>query len=224
VNVYPHDPEAFTQGLIWRDGFLYESTGLEGRSSLRRVKLETGEVLQKVDVAPELFAEGLTEWKHHLLQLTWTSQVGFIYDLRSFSNLGRFRYSGEGWGLTHDGQSLILSDGSSILRFLNPNDFRVTRKLQVKDSGKPVTSLNELEWIRGEVWANVWQTSLIACISPVDGRVLRWIDLDGLLPLEDRERGADVLNGIAYDEQHDRVFVTGKRWPKLFEIRVLQSR
>ncbi|MCL6511898.1 MAG: glutaminyl-peptide cyclotransferase [Anaerolineae bacterium] len=217
VNVYPHDPGAFTQGLVYADGVLYESTGLNGRSSLRRVALETGEVLQRRDLAPEYFGEGLALFNDRLIQLTWQNNIGFVYDANSFEPLQTWAYPTEGWGLTHDGTHLIMSDGSATLRFLDPYTFAVQREVMVTDGGRPVARLNELEYINGEVFANVWMTDWIARIDPHTGRVLGWVDLSGLLAPEERA-GTDVLNGIAYDPQGGRLFVTGKLWPKLFEI------
>lgn len=220
IHVYPHDPDAFTQGLIYLGGFLYESTGLHGHSSLRKVKLESGEVLQNLDVPTQYFAEGLTEWKKNLIQLTWQSGTGFVYDLASFHEKSTFAYGGEGWGLTHDAAQLIQSDGSSTLRFLDPDTLRQKGSLAVSDANRPVSDLNELEYIKGEIWSNVWKTDRIAVISPKSGAVIRWIDLTGLLADKDRTGQEDVLNGIAYDAAHDRIFVTGKLWPKLFEIKL----
>ena len=223
VNRYPHDPEAFTQGLVYRDGFLFESTGLNGRSSLRKVKLETGEVVQRQDVDKQYFAEGLADWRDRLIQLTWESNVGFVYDLATFKQIATFEYSGEGWGLTRDDRRLIMSDGTSTLRFLDPATFTEVRQVAVRDGGLMVDDLNELEFVKGSVYANVWFVDSIAMIAPDSGQVTGWIDLRGLLP--DREaRGADVLNGIAYDAQGDRLFVTGKLWPTVFEIRVRTTR
>ncbi len=220
LHTYPHDGNAFTQGLIFLDGKLYESTGLPGRSSLRKVNLDDGRVEKQHDVAAQFFAEGLTHWGNTLVQLTWKSQKGFVYDRSSFRLLRTFEYSGEGWGLTQDGVHLILSDGSSSLRFLDPKTFREVRKFSVTDDGKPVTQLNELEYIHGEIYANIWQSNRIARIAPATGKVLGWIDLTGILSAADSTQ-ADVLNGIAYDPQKKRLFVTGKLWPKLFEIQVL---
>jgi glutaminyl-peptide cyclotransferase len=219
VNVYPHDREAFTQGLLFRDGVLYESTGLNGRSSLRKVQLETGKVLQRIDVESRYFAEGLTDWNTRLIQLTWNTNVGFVYDLTSFKRTQTFSYTGEGWGLTRDDRRLIMSDGTSTLRFLDPQSLAVTGQVQVVDGGTGVRDLNELEFIDGEVYANVWLTDRIAVIAPSTGRVSAWINLAGLI---DRRTlsGDAVLNGIAYDAQRKRLFVTGKLWPSLFEIRV----
>lgn len=223
INSWPHDPAAFTQGLIYHHGTLFESTGLYGASSLREVELETGAVLRRVAVPQQYFAEGLTIFGDRIVQLTWQSQQGFVYDLQSLGLRGGFSYSGEGWGLTHDGQLLIMSDGTHQLRFLDPATFAVVRSVGVYDDGRPLTNLNELEYIRGEVYANIWQTDRIARIDPQSGRILGWIDLSGLLPATDRSASVDVLNGIAYDEATDRLFVTGKRWPKLFEIRLKRA-
>ncbi|BCX05216.1 MAG: glutaminyl-peptide cyclotransferase [Candidatus Roseilinea sp.] len=217
VNAYPHDPGAFTQGLVYAGGVLYESTGLYGRSSLRRVALETGEVLQQRDLPAEYFGEGLALFDGQLIQLTWQNNTGFVYDAESFELQQTWAYPTEGWGLTHDGAHLIMSDGSATLRFLDPTTFKVQREVQVTDGGQLVVRLNELEYVNGEVFANIWQTDWVARIDPQTGRVLGWIDLSGLLTPEERQ-GVDVLNGIAYDAQNDRLFVTGKLWPKLFEI------
>ena len=217
VNSFPHDPQAFTQGLIYRDGFLYESTGLNGKSSLRKVTLETGAVVQKKDVEPKYFAEGLTDWDGRLLQLTWQTNVGFVYDLAKFDLQQTFTYSGEGWGLTHDDTRLIMSDGTSRLRFLDPTTFSETGGVDVTDGGRPVERLNELEFVNGEVYANIWQTERIAIIAPDSGHVTAWLDLTGL---HTARAGDDVMNGIAYDAAGDRLFVTGKLWPQLFHVRV----
>ncbi|MGB7264812.1 MAG: glutaminyl-peptide cyclotransferase [Terracidiphilus sp.] len=223
IHTYPHDPQAYTQGLLYQDGHLYESTGLNGRSSLRMEDLETGRVLQRADVPDKYFAEGLASWGSTLIQLTWQSHIAFVYDRFSFRLLRTFHYQGEGWGLTQDGRNLILSDGTANLRFLDPQTFREVRRIVVKDQGVPVTQLNELEYVRGEIYANVWHTDRIARISPATGRVLGWIDLAGLLPPDQRSDPEAVLNGIAYDATHNRLFVTGKLWPKLFEIRVVSE-
>jgi len=220
VNAYPHDPDAYTQGLIYRGGFLYESTGRNGLSTLRKVKLETGAVLQQRQVDSAYFAEGLTEWKGRLFQLTWQSNVAFVYDLATFEPVRTLRYPGEGWGLTVAPEGLILSDGSADLRVLDPETFRELRRVTVRDAGVPIDQLNELEFVRGEVWANVWHTNRIARIAPQTGRVVGWIDLSGLMSTYRLEAEA-VLNGIAFDAASGRLFVTGKLWPKLFEIRVV---
>lgn len=221
VRTYPHDRDAFTQGLEYLGGFLYEGTGREGRSSIRKVELTTGRVLHRRDVSREHFGEGITIWRTRLIELTYRSQVAFVYDRDTFQPRGTFGYQGEGWGLTHDATSLIMSDGSSELRFLDPVTFKERRRVTVIDGTRPVTQLNELEYIKGQIFANIWLTDRIARIDPQSGRVLGWIDLTGLLPPADRVSGDAVLNGIAYDAAGDRLFVTGKLWPKLFEIRVV---
>ena len=221
VNVYPHDPDAYTQGLIYRDGFLFESTGLNGRSTLRKVRLETGQVVQQHRLDRVYFAEGLTEWKGQLVQLTWQSQIAFVYDMESLAPLRTIAFSGEGWGLTHDGRVLILSDGSEQLRFLEPTTMREIRRITVRSGNAPVRELNELEYVNGEVYANVWHTDRIARISPQSGRVIGWIDLRGLLSPVYRLDPEAVLNGIAYDAGRKRLFVTGKLWPRLFEIEIV---
>ena len=221
VNMFPHDSNAFTQGLILNDGKLLESTGQEGSSSLRRVELETGKILKKVDVPVPYFAEGITLLNGKIYQLTWQHQRGFIYDAQSFERLGEFKYSGEGWGITTDGKSLILSDGSNRLRFLDPSDFHVTRTVNVLDSGQtPVRELNELEFVQGEIYANVWHDNRIATIDPESGRVTAWIDMNGLMPEGELQDPEAVLNGIAYDQTSNKLYVTGKLWPRIFEIRV----
>lgn len=215
VASHPHDPQAYTQGLVYREGFLYESTGRRGRSELRKVRLRTGEVVQRTALDDRFFGEGLALWRDRLIQLTWQSGTGFVYDLDDFRERATFSYAGEGWGLTHDGRHLIMSDGSATLRRLDPASFEVVRRVRVRDGGDPVDGLNELEYIRGEIYANVWQTDRIVRIDPASGRVNSWIDLSGL-PLDGANRG--VLNGIAHDAEHNRLFVTGKLWPRLFEI------
>lgn len=221
IQAYPHDPAAFTQGLIYLDGGLYESTGLYGESSLRKVDLATGEVLQQINLANEVFAEGLTDWDETLVQLTWREGLGFVYNRADFDLLEEFQYETEGWGLTQDGERLIMSDGSSTLFFLDPETFAVTGTVNVSDDGDDVQRLNELEWVQGQVFANIWQTDDIVRIDPVSGEVLGWIDLAGLLPEEARTAETDVLNGIAYDPAGDRLFVTGKKWPQLYAIRLV---
>jgi glutaminyl-peptide cyclotransferase len=224
VNVYPHDSRAYTQGLIYLDGFLFESTGLNGRSTLRKVKLETGDIIRQVPIDSAYFAEGLTDWHGLLVQLTWQSHVGFIYDMPTLNVQRTFTYSGEGWGLTRDRTRLIMSDGSDSLRFLDPETLRETGRVAVRDGSLAIRNLNELEYVRDEIFANVWHTDRIARIAPETGRVTGWIDLRGLLSQVYRLEPEAVLNGIAYDEVHDRLFVTGKLWPKLFEIRLDRRR
>ena len=219
VATYPHDPDAFTQGLVWQDGIFYEGTGLRGRSSLRKVDPASGAVTQEIDLADQYFGEGITIFGDKLYQLTWQEDTGFIYDKDSFELLDTWTYPGEGWGLTTDGERLIMSDGTNELRFLDPETLDELGRVAVTDQqGNPVVRLNELEYVNGEVLANIWQTDWIARIDPATGQVTGWIDLSGLLPAEDRTQPVDVLNGIAYDPDTDRLFVTGKLWPKLFEI------
>jgi glutamine cyclotransferase len=221
VHVYPHDREAFTQGLQFVDGALYEGTGLNGRSSIRKVELETGKVLQKRSVPEEHFGEGITVWKSDLIELTWQSHVALVYDRTTFEPKKRFPYPGEGWGLTHDGTNLIMSDGSDELRVLDPVTFSEKRRIKVTAAGAPLRNLNELESVKGEIFANIWQTDYVARIAPDTGKVSGYIDLRGLLTPAERAK-TDVLNGIAYDEKQDRLFVTGKLWPKLFEIKIVK--
>jgi glutaminyl-peptide cyclotransferase len=221
VHTYPHDPTAFTEGLFYLNGYLYESTGLEAHSSIRKVRLETGEVLQKHDVPAQYFGEGIVNWKDHLVGLTWKSHVGFVYDLKTFKPQRQFTYAGEGWALTQDGTQILMSDGTSEIRVLNPQTLLQTQRLQVTLEGKPVENLNELEFVKGEIYANVWQTNWILRIDRHDGHVVGAINMAGLLRPSDIVKGqTDVLNGIAYDAKNDRLFVTGKNWPKLFEIRL----
>lgn len=218
VRSYPHDPRAFTQGLIYVDGFLYEGTGLYGYSTVRRVELESGQVLDQHALDAGLFGEGLALFGEHLVQLTWRSGIGLVYDRRSLAQVDQFEYATEGWGLTQDGRRLIMSDGTSQLYFLDPQTYAESGQLTVRDQDIPVSNLNELEWVDGEIFANVWQTDRIARISPQSGAVVGWINLAGLLRAEDRHQPVDVLNGIAYDPATHRLFVTGKLWPLLFEI------
>jgi glutamine cyclotransferase len=221
VHVFPHDPQAFTQGLVYLDGFLYEGTGLNGRSGIRKVRLDNGEVLQIQPLDSQYFGEGIGIKGDTIYQLTWQSEIGFLYDRATFKRKGTFTYRGEGWGLTHDGQRLIMSDGTDFLRFLDPATQKELSRIQVKDGGVPVRNLNELEYVKGEILANVWTTNRIARIAPKTGAVTGWIELDGLLTPREAE-AADVLNGIAYDAVGDRLFVTGKLWPKLFQIAVMK--
>jgi len=220
VKVYPHDRMAFTQGLQYVDGVLYEGTGQNGQSGIRKVELETGKVLQHQPLDVKYFGEGITVWQNTIVQITWQSEIGFVYDKASFKQLKSFSYTGEGWGLTHDGTRLIMSDGTAYIRFLDPVTFRESGRVLVKDNGVAISKLNELEFVKGEIVANVWMTKRLVRISPKTGEVLGWIDLTGLLDPRD-EIGTDVLNGIAYDAKGDRLFVTGKLWPKLFEIKLV---
>jgi glutaminyl-peptide cyclotransferase len=220
VRSYPHDRGAFTQGLFVRNGFFYEGTGMIGQSGIRKVKIETGEVVQAKPLDAPYFGEGIVEWKGSILQLTWQHGIGFVYNADTFAQTKTFQYKGEGWGLTHDGARLIMSDGTAQLRFLDPATLKETGRVTVRDPRGPVEKLNELEYINGEIYANVWGTDRIARIAPADGRVTGWIDLTGLLSRAERGN-ADVLNGIAYDAAGDRLFVTGKWWPRVFEIKLI---
>ena len=219
LRAYPHDPRAFTQGLEYYGGFLYESTGIAGESTLRKIALDTGKVIQKVDLPSQYFGEGLTIFHEKIYQLTWLSKKGFIYDLRSFRTIGEFPYDAEGWGLTHDDKSLIMSDGTNKIRYIDPVSFSVTRTLEVYAGGEGVVNLNELEYVKGEILANIWHSPRIARIDPRSGQVLAWIDLTSIVAKEQHGDEA-VLNGIAYDKIGDRLFVTGKNWSKVFQIKV----
>jgi glutaminyl-peptide cyclotransferase len=221
VHTYPHDPAAFTEGLFYLNGFLYESTGLEGKSDIRKVQLETGKVLQRRPLDARYFGEGIIAWKGRLAELTWQSQIGFTYDLNTFKPRSSFHYTGEGWALTRDDKRLIMSDGTPQLRFLDPETLAETGRLDVTFNGKPLAMINELEWVKGEILANVWQTNFIVRIDPRTGVVTGVIDLSSLVAQEQAKgRPIDVLNGIAYDAQHDRLFVTGKLWSDLYEIKL----
>lgn len=226
VHTYPHDRLAFTEGLFYLDGVLYEGTGPDCCASIRKVRLETGEVLQKRDL-PDYFGEGIIKWKDRLIQLTYQTQIGFIYDFATFEKRGEFQYPGEGWSMTTDGKRIIMDDGTPELRFWDPETLKETGRLTVTAEGQPVKNLNELEWVKGELYANIWETDRIARIDPATGKVVGWIDLTGLLTPADRvatgKFPTDVLNGIAYDAAHDRLFVTGKYWPKLFEIKLVRK-
>lgn len=220
LNTYPHDKNAFTQGLVYDDGVLYEGTGLRGQSSLRKVELETGNILQIHNLSSQFFGEGITIFGNRIIQLTWQSKIGFVYNKDTFELIQEFNYSTEGWGITHDGNRLIMSDGSETLYFLHPETFEVVDQIKVYNNSGPITKLNELEYIHGEIYANVWQMDQIVKIDPKSGQVTGWITLTGLLTPEE-QNAANVLNGIAYDAEVDRLFVTGKRWPKMFEIELV---
>lgn len=222
TRIYPHDRSAFTQGLEYHDGVLYESTGLEGRSGIRRVDLETGRVLDLKPLVEPMFGEGITLLNGEIFQLTWQHQTGFVYRQSDFARIRRFQYPGEGWGLANDGQHIYMSDGTDAIRVWDPQTLTEVRRIQVHDGDRHVRLLNELEWVDGEIFANVWQTNRIVRISPTDGKVTGWVDLDGLLTAEDQAEPVDVLNGIAYDPPNGRLFVTGKLWPKLFEIALVK--
>jgi glutamine cyclotransferase len=220
VGTYPHDPEAFLQGLVWHDGGFYESTGLYGESTLRRVEFPSGRVLKKISLPADLFGEGLALVENHLVQITWQTHRGFVYDRETFRLIREFTYDTEGWGITYDGKNLIMSDGSSALTYLDPQTYQPVKKLNVTMNGRPVLELNELEFIEGEIWSNVWQTDMILRIDPSTGKVTSYLDMRGVLPREFRTGHEDVLNGIAYDAEHKRIFISGKKWPRIIEIKL----
>jgi glutaminyl-peptide cyclotransferase len=229
VHEYPHDPMAFTEGLLIHDGALWESTGLEGMSSIRKVKLETGEVLQHTELPPQYFGEGIVIWrgkdgKDRLVQLTYRTKTGFVYDLAKLTMERRFEYPGEGWAMTHDGKRIIMSDGTAQLRLWDPETLAEQGRITVTNNGRPLANVNELEYVKGEIYANVWQTERIARIDPKTGRVVGWIDLGGIIQPADLNGNEDVLNGIAYDAKGDRLFVTGKNWSKIYEIKLVKKR
>ena len=223
VHTYPHDTSAYTEGLFYLDGYMYESTGTEGQSTIRKLDLATGKVLQKIDLPPPDYGEGIVAWKNRLIQLTWQSQHGYVYDLRSFKRISQFSYPGEGWALTTDGRRIYMSDGTATIRVLDPETLKQVDKIDVTAMGQPLINLNELEWVKGQLYANVWLTQNIVRIDPANGKVVGVINLTGLAPdpqtLTDASN--DVLNGIAYDAKHDRLFVTGKRWPSIYEIKLV---
>jgi glutamine cyclotransferase len=221
VKAYPHDRSAFTQGLEFHNGFLYEGTGLNGRSTLRKVRIEDGQVLQKIDLSGEYFGEGITLIDGEIVQITYRTQVGFVYGLNDFKLRRQFKYQGEGWGLTNNGREIFFSDGSNEIRVLDPKTLTEKRRIQVHDGAKQVDQLNELEWVEGEIFANIWGTDRIARIAPRTGAVTGWIDLTGLLSPMYKTQAVDVLNGIAYDPARKRLFVTGKLWPLLYEIQLI---
>ncbi|HYJ91670.1 MAG TPA: glutaminyl-peptide cyclotransferase [Pyrinomonadaceae bacterium] len=230
VKTYPHDPNAFTEGLYFKDGFLYESTGEPKHSSLRKVALETGKVVQKWDLPPEDFGEGISEINGKIYQLTWQQELGRVFDANDFKLLQEFNYQGEGWGMTTDGTNLIFDQGTQVLKFMDPNTFKTVKTLPVvREDGQPQMQINELEWIKGEIWANIWHSeqsdilgkpNYIARIDPNSGRIIGWIDLGGISPDDVSRDPENTLNGIAYDAANDRIFVTGKKWKNLFEIKV----
>ncbi len=222
VNIFPHDNNAYTQGLAFQNGVLYEGTGLRGDSSLRRVELKSGKVLKILNLPDYIFGEGITIYKDKIFQLTWESKVGFVYDKDSFTLLQKFGYSTQGWGLASNGERLVMSDGSSNIYFLDPETLRNIGQVQVLDENGPVEKLNELEYVKGEIFANVWKTDRIVRINPDSGKVTGWVELEGLFVQEGPMKPVDVLNGIAYDSKKDRLFVTGKLWPKLFEIKLIR--
>jgi glutamine cyclotransferase len=222
IKAYPHDREAFTQGLVYENGLIYEGTGQEARSSLRKVKLETGEVVNQLEMGSQFFGEGIALFDERIYQLTWQSKVGFVYDKSSFKLLNKIYYPTEGWGLTTMGDKLVMSDGTNILYFMDPGSFTAISSIEVYDNKSKVMQLNELEYINGEIWANIWMTDLIVRIDPSSGKVIAYIDLKGLLNDPSTDTKVNVLNGIAYDQSGKRIFVTGKNWPTLFEIKITE--
>jgi len=220
IKSFPHDTSAFTQGLVYHEGYLYEGTGLRGKSSIRKVNSKTGNIEKSFKLPKKYFGEGITILKDKIYQLTWKSNIGFVYDLKSFDLINEFYYPFEGWGITTDGKELILSDGSSSLYFMDPETFGIRKKLQVFDRKTPIKRINELEFIDGNIYANVWLTNKVAVISPQSGKVLYWVNFRGLLKKESNTQRVDVMNGIAYDNVSKRIFVTGKLWPKIFEIKI----
>ncbi len=221
VAEFPHSTQSYTEGLFYLNGLFYEGTGIEGRSAVMAIDPTTGAISQHVDLPPPYFGEGIVDWGPNLYEWTWQSHVCFVYDRFTLRPIKQFAYTGEGWGMTRTATQLITSDGTATLRFRNPATFAETRHIVVKDGPQIIANLNELEFIRGEIYANIWHSDRIARISPRDGHVIAWIDLTGLLPPEQRLDSESVLNGIAYDAQHDRLFVTGKQWPKIFEIKIV---
>jgi glutaminyl-peptide cyclotransferase len=222
VARYPHSTKSYTEGFFYLDGIFYEGTGRTGQSAVKAIDPKTGKVLIRRDLPPEYFGEGIVDWGPYILEWTWKSHVCFVYDRLTLQPVTQFNYDGEGWGMTHDTTELITSDGSATLRLRDPNTFRETRHIVVKDGEKIIDNLNELEFVKGEIYANIWHSDRIARISPRDGHVIAWIDLAGLLPSDQKVDAEAVLNGIAYDSQHDRLFVTGKEWPTIFEIRIVR--
>jgi glutamine cyclotransferase len=224
VRAFPHDPGAFTEGLLYLDGRLYESTGMEGRSTIREVRLDDGKVVRQAVIPPQYFGEGLVNWGTKLISVTWQHGLGFIWDRTTFKRIGQWRYSGEGWGMTQNGREIIMSDGTPQLRFLDPATLKEKRRVTVTAAGSRVSRLNELEWVKGDVLANVWMTDRIARIDPATGRIKAWIDLSSVSAKVPRRGSDDVLNGIAYDARGDRLFVTGKNWPMLYQVRIVTRR
>lgn len=221
IDVFPHDPKAFTQGLVWKDGFLYEGTGLYGSSSLRKTDFKYGRILKQHNLPEDFFGEGITIFEDKIYQLTWKGQIGFIYDLETFQLLETFFYEHEGWGITHNGESLIISDGSSVVRFIDPLTMEEIRQVEVHEKQKLIDRINELEYIQGKIFANIWQTDKIAIINPESGEISSWLDLSSIKDLLDTNQKIDVLNGIAYDSNNNELFITGKLWPKMFKIKII---
>lgn len=223
VESYPHDVDSYTQGLYWRDGYMWEGTGEYGNSKLRKVDLATGNVLKEVQLGPEYFGEGIALVGGKIYQLTWREGVAFVYDAQTFDRIGEFTYAGEGWGIATDGEKLYMSDGSNKIKVIDPEEFSVISSFDVMDGRRPVGMLNELEWIDGKIWANIYLTNDVVVIDPATGVVMSWINLEGLLPRIERTPRTDVLNGIAYDAENGRLFLTGKRWPRIYEIELVEK-
>src|SRR5271168_1188486 len=221
VAEFPHSTESYTEGFLYLDGLFYEGTGIAGRSALLAIQPETGKPVQKRELAPQYFGEGIVDWGANIYQWTWKSQICFVYDRMTLRPIKQFTYTGEGWGMTRNATELITSDGTATLRFRNPETFKETRHIVVKDGARTIDQLNELEYIKGEIYADVWHSDRIARISPRDGHVIGWVDLTGLLPSDQKVNDESVLNGIAYDAKQDRLFVTGKQWPTIFEIKII---
>jgi glutaminyl-peptide cyclotransferase len=217
--IYPHDRGSFTEGLFFRSGYLYESTGLEELSIIAKVDLKSGKTIKSVHLPPRLFGEGIVDWRDQIISVTWKTGLGFRWDIKSFTRLSHFTYRGEGWGLTQDGTNLILSDGTPAIRFLDPDTFAERKQITVTFKGRPLADLNELEWVKGKIFANVWQSNFIVVIDPASGNVERVLDMTPLVRASQRRSGGDVLNGIAYDDKTDRLWITGKNWPTLFELK-----
>jgi len=224
VAKFPHSTESYTEGFFYLNGMFYEGTGLKGHSEVLVTQPETGKVLQRLELPAQYFGEGIVDWGPNLYEWTWQTHIGFVYDRFSLHKIREFTYDGEGWGMTRTAKQIITSDGTSTLRFRDPATFKEVRHIVVRDGKLPVEQLNELEYIKGEIYANVWHSDRIARISPQDGHVIAWIDLTGILPDDQRVNAESVLNGIAYDAQHDRLFVTGKQWPAIFEIKILENK
>lgn len=223
VRSFPHATASYTEGFFFLDGLFYEGTGLEGHSAVMAIQPETGEVIKSVSPPPSLFGEGIVNWGPYLYEWTWTSHVCFVYDRRTFKLVRQLAYTGEGWGMTRNAKEIVTSNGSAELTFRDPETFQPVRSITVHDGPMLIPQLNELEWVRGQIYANMWHSDRIARISPADGHVLSYVDLQGLRPEETRLNLEAVLNGIAYDAEHDRLFVTGKQWPLVFEIKVQES-
>ncbi|HSY72809.1 MAG TPA: glutaminyl-peptide cyclotransferase [Alloacidobacterium sp.] len=221
IAKYPHSTESYTEGFFYRDGVFYEGTGLKGHSAVLAIQPETGKPIQRLDLPSQYFGEGIVDWGPDIYEWTWQSHLCFVYDRFSLRLVKQFTYTGEGWGMTRTAKEIITSDGTAILRFRDPATFKETRHIVVKDGAKTIDQLNELEFVKGEIYANIWHSDRIARISPRDGHVIGWIDLSGLLPEAQKANDESVLNGIAYDAQHDRLFVTGKQWPTIFEIKIV---